>query len=328
LTAGASAGLSAAFGRAANRGSRMARRAESQVLEEGSGLADSAMRNLPCSSFPAGTLVAGGNGALTPIESIVPGNLVLGQVAENGAPPLFPVLSLLARQATQLVDISVGGETVAATPEHAFWVDGRGWTDAGELQAGDLLRTAGGEDIAIDAVQPRAAVTNVFNFEVGQAHTYFVSPLRLLVHNMKQCPLSKLPPQKTMTTARQKKLWQNKLDDLVKDFGDQLVEYNDPPTGRREINFEAYAYEEAGQKAIVSLKKFGKGSTRSQHFSHADTTFGNRIGKKFKRSGTYNWKVKSAGTWHHHPWNKSASFVPRNIHKRIGHTGAFKKTYG
>jgi hypothetical protein len=40
------------------------------------------------------------------------------------------------------LDIRVGGETITATPEHPFWVVGRGWATAGELLPGYELLTA------------------------------------------------------------------------------------------------------------------------------------------------------------------------------------------
>jgi hypothetical protein len=62
---------------------------------------------------------------------------------------------------------------------------GAGWTAAGELRRGSALLTKDGAIVHIDSVERRKGAFKVYNFEVGTAHTYFVSALGLLVHN--QC---------------------------------------------------------------------------------------------------------------------------------------------
>ncbi|MDY3562331.1 HINT domain-containing protein [Gemmata sp. JC673] len=42
-----------------------------------------------------------------------------------------------------------GGERIRTTPEHPFWVDGKGWTAAGSLAAGDRIATLSGEWVPV-----------------------------------------------------------------------------------------------------------------------------------------------------------------------------------
>ncbi|MDY3557155.1 polymorphic toxin-type HINT domain-containing protein [Gemmata sp. JC717] len=42
-----------------------------------------------------------------------------------------------------------GGERIRTTPEHPFWVDGKGWTAAGALGAGDRIATLSGEWVPV-----------------------------------------------------------------------------------------------------------------------------------------------------------------------------------
>jgi hypothetical protein len=87
------------------------------------------------------------------------------------------------RTAAEVVDISVGAETITATPEHPFRVVGVGWTAAGELRRGSALLTKGGLVVHVDSVERRRGAFKVYNFEVTSTHTYFVGQVGLLVHN-------------------------------------------------------------------------------------------------------------------------------------------------
>ena len=133
-----------------------------------------------------------------------------------------------------------------------------------------------------------------------------------------------------MTTARQRKVWRNKLVVLVKEYGDLEVWFKDPTAGgRRLLDLENYAFVEGGHQAVVSLNKFGKGSTRAQHFGHADRTYGGILKRKFNRSAQMQGQYvkKQEGTWHHHPTKKSIAFVPRALHKSLGHAGGIKHLF-
>lgn len=95
------------------------------------------------------------------------------------------VTRTFVRIAPVVLDIHVGTETITATPEHPFWVVGAGWTAAGELRRGSALLTKDGVIVHVDYVAKREGAFRVYNFEVGDAHTYYVSQLGILVHN--QC---------------------------------------------------------------------------------------------------------------------------------------------
>ncbi|WP_418202204.1 polymorphic toxin-type HINT domain-containing protein [Anaerohalosphaera lusitana] len=69
------------------------------------------------------------------------------------------------------------------TAEHPFFVKGRGWYKAGEFKAGDLLCDVAGRAVTLDKIEVVKTTTTVYNLEVADAHTYFVSDAQLLVHN-------------------------------------------------------------------------------------------------------------------------------------------------
>ena len=104
------------------------------------------------------------------------------------------------------------GETIRTTDIHPFWVEGRGWTLAENIAAGDVLRTKDGNHRAVLAsrsvttdgataavdgavirarasgsglaplAQPQGTVP-VYNLDIGGLHTFFVSRSQILVHN-------------------------------------------------------------------------------------------------------------------------------------------------
>ena len=95
------------------------------------------------------------------------------------------MLQAFVRESDELVHIKVDGQDITTTPEHPFWVPQQGWTDAIELRAGDILLLSNGEYVIIEAVQHEIleAPITVYNFEVEDFHTYYVTGLSILVHN-------------------------------------------------------------------------------------------------------------------------------------------------
>jgi hypothetical protein len=81
-----------------------------------------------------------------------------------------------------LVELRVGTQFIQTTPEHPFFLNGK-WVKAAELQAGDSLSLFGGQKLALRSINIRDTACTVYNFAVETAHTYFVSKLKVLVHN-------------------------------------------------------------------------------------------------------------------------------------------------
>lgn len=61
----------------------------------------------------------------------------------------------------------------------------KGWTEAIQLRAGDILVTVNGDYVVVEQVQHEILETpvQVFNFEVSDFHTYFVGAVSVLAHN-------------------------------------------------------------------------------------------------------------------------------------------------
>ncbi|MCR5599338.1 MAG: HINT domain-containing protein [Ruminococcus sp.] len=134
--------------------------------------------------FIAGTLIATLNGYKA-IENIKEGDVVLAADEETMQVGYKQVLETYVRKVHNLVYLMVNGEQIVATVDHPFFVQGRGFIEAGKLFIGDKLVNANGEDLVVDEIkiEQNDETVNVYNFKVEDYHTYFVGEQKILVHN-------------------------------------------------------------------------------------------------------------------------------------------------
>ena len=135
--------------------------------------------------FVAGTMVKSAEGDV-PIEDIEVGDLVHAHNPETGETELKTVVNTFVNEATELVHVFANGEEIICTNEHPFYSPVKGWIEACQLRAGDILVSLNGEYIVVEQVQHEIleAPIKVYNFEVEDFHTYFVGDGDgVLVHN-------------------------------------------------------------------------------------------------------------------------------------------------
>jgi len=133
-----------------------------------------------CASFAAGTEVATGSGEKA-IEEVAVGDTVLAYNEETGEEGEYPVTHLFTRIAPESLVVTVGEEEITTTPEHEFYT-ANGWIEAEDLSVGDTLVRLRGKTATVTDLESRDS-TRVYNFEVDEAHTYYVSDKQVLVHN-------------------------------------------------------------------------------------------------------------------------------------------------
>ncbi len=92
-------------------------------------------------------------------------------------------------------------ERVQATAEHPFYVLDKGWTSALELADGDKVRTSqqGQTTVVRKRTCNKQVSQPVYNLEIVNSHTYFISNRKILVHN--QCNFYDLLNQAKEATA-------------------------------------------------------------------------------------------------------------------------------
>ncbi len=137
-----------------------------------------------CNCFVAGTKVLTDKGE-KPIEDIEIGDKVLSKDEKTGQKAYKKVLHLFQHDDDTIYTIYVKGKKIEATGNHPFWVDGKGWVLVEDLKVGDILLQSNGEKLKIDQIDAEHRMETVYNFEVEDYHTYFVSDLGIWVHNEK-----------------------------------------------------------------------------------------------------------------------------------------------
>ncbi|MBE8368081.1 polymorphic toxin-type HINT domain-containing protein, partial [Leptospira borgpetersenii] len=135
--------------------------------------------------FVEGTLVLTGRGLKT-IEKIKVGEEVLAYDPKTETQTFKSVVRLFQNETEELVKIKFGNDMeVVTTPGHRFFTDNRGFVLAGELTKEDLLFDKSEQSVRIHTIEKETLKekTRVFNFEVADYHTYYVSEECILVHN-------------------------------------------------------------------------------------------------------------------------------------------------
>ena len=89
--------------------------------------------------FTGGTLIPTVKGEKA-IREIRVDDLVLSENPETGERGYKEVRRLYLHESRPLIHVFVGNEEIKATPEHPFWVEGKGFVTADALRAGDEVR--------------------------------------------------------------------------------------------------------------------------------------------------------------------------------------------
>ena len=131
--------------------------------------------------FVGDTAVLLASGASKPISEIKANDTVRsGPCAGNAA----VVRAVCTHDADQIEEIKLTGfpTTVRATPEHFFWVDGKGWRSGAELRAGDWLYDASERRWQISKITMSAAKSRVYTLKLSGADSFYAN--NLLVHDL------------------------------------------------------------------------------------------------------------------------------------------------
>ena len=185
--------------------------------------------------FIAGTLVKSEHGDV-PLENVSVGDKVWAWDEETGDVALKSVVETYENETSELIHVFVNGEEIITTPSHPFYSPVTGWTEAVRLRAGDILVLVNGEYVVVEKIQHEIleAPITVYNFQVEDYHTYYVSDTGILVHNtcgnrgqLKKNMLSEEPAPGPEYQAHHGLPWKNR------DYFDQAsLNVNDAKFGR------------------------------------------------------------------------------------------------
>ncbi|WP_394489228.1 polymorphic toxin-type HINT domain-containing protein [Roseateles sp. BYS96W] len=129
------------------------------------------------------------------IQYIEAGDRVLSRCEETGEMAYKRVLKKFSHGLQQQYMLDCGTEIESqqelwyvgplyAAEEHPFWVQGKGWVAVRDLKAGDVLLSCDGAYTELRHIS-KAGVHEVWNLEVEDFHTYFVTHTGIWVHNEK-----------------------------------------------------------------------------------------------------------------------------------------------
>ncbi len=179
---------------------------------------DIVKKKQPCGCFTAGTLVLTADG-YKEIQTIQVGDIVWAYNDTTGQLAQKRVVNVFEYERDSVYHITLAnGTIIKATSDHPFFIGGR-WLKVHELKAGDNTALYNGEALAIAHIEIVAQHTTVYNFEVEDFHTYYVSEERVLVHNSGPCDLGKKPHSNATSgnnaAAQKGKAKHNELDKRV-----------------------------------------------------------------------------------------------------------------
>ncbi|MBR1853308.1 MAG: Hint domain-containing protein [Lachnospiraceae bacterium] len=139
--------------------------------------------------FIAGTMVMTAAGLMA-IEQIKAGDLVLTTSPDTYETVYKKVAETYERETKDLLHLQITGagrtDRIVTTPNHPFYVAGKGFVKAGDLREGDeLCASSSIEKVTIEKILPEVAKepVKVYNLQVEDFHTYHVGALGVWVHN-------------------------------------------------------------------------------------------------------------------------------------------------
>lgn len=139
--------------------------------------------------FTAGTKIYTKNGYKN-IEDIRVNDIVYSYNETTDKVELNKVTKTFIHEDIEIYNLYLNNEMIRVTPYHRFYVlrnKNYEWVTAKDLKLTDKLFDINKKYIKINKIEYIKENNTVYNFEVANNHTYFVSENNILVHNAKIC---------------------------------------------------------------------------------------------------------------------------------------------
>ncbi len=154
---------------------------------KGSKLAKKARNKLPCGCFTEKTQIYTESG-YKDIKDIQTGDIVWAYNDKTKEKQLQEVVNTFKLERDHIYKIYFANEVIEATDDHPFFIGGQ-WLKVKDLREGDKLTMYDGSEDAITKIEYIAGIFIVYNFEVENDHTYYVTHENVLVHNSGPCDI-------------------------------------------------------------------------------------------------------------------------------------------
>jgi Pretoxin HINT domain/Protein of unknown function (DUF3990) len=137
------------------------------------------LKDFGCKYLNLGCFVAGTKlwtpGGYRSIETLLPGDLVYSRDEWNPSAAVeAKVVEEVFTRFAGILHVHLGGQVIGTSGEHPFYVEGRGWVPAGELQPGESVLCADGSRVLVEEVYDTGEWQPVYNLRVADHHTYFI----------------------------------------------------------------------------------------------------------------------------------------------------------
>ena len=187
--------------------------------------------------FVAGTMILTAAGMVA-IENIKAGDKVISTDPETFETAEKTVLETYIREDRKLIHLTINGEEIVTTETHPFYVNHRGFVNAGELKVEDKLLDSNGNILLIEKIEVELTdkPTTVYNFQVEDFHTYYVGENGVWVHN-------KCTPEQVR---------QNYVDGEKAELKQYELELKENPNTKRQVSIRVY--DENGNLSIKRTK--------------------------------------------------------------------------
>ena len=124
------------------------------------------------------------------IKDVKIGDEVYSYNEETKQVELNKITKLYVHNDNHIYIIKVGNETIEVTKDHRIYVKDKygkdyQWKRVDDIMQGDYLYTIGGREIPIYSITYKNENNKVYNIEVDNNHTYYVTKSNYLVHNAK-----------------------------------------------------------------------------------------------------------------------------------------------
>jgi hypothetical protein len=124
---------------------------------------------------------------MRPIETLGVGHRVVVAEGLDGHLGSATIVGVHRGHAARTLRIQLAGEAITTTDGHPFWKQHGGWTRAGDLKPGDVLRARDGSDRAIASVDSGDGQP-VWNLELSAGSGFLVGNAGVLVHDLGPIP--------------------------------------------------------------------------------------------------------------------------------------------
>ncbi len=138
-------------------------------------------KDITCASFPENTTIWSQSGNFK-IQDVVEGMAVSSRNQNDLVNQTQNVVGVITRHAKGYHQLKTEKGVISATPEHPFWVQGKGWVPIKDIEWEDPIVTIDGDVVVYDNDYVNEEI-RVYNFTVDETSTYFAGEIGAWVHN-------------------------------------------------------------------------------------------------------------------------------------------------